>query len=138
MRIFAVRRIQILMLQNCNCSDRLLSWGWKFTAKLPYLETVAVTSCWSKLRKFAAKLCNKSCKPLQSLLVSTSWDFLAKFLSISVLWFFVQRLSNYLTFLLLTACSHRVAKVDGTVVFYKAFLVRQWVQSRSEKIRNII
>ena len=52
--------------------------------------------------------------------------------------FLFNVLSNYLTFLLLTACSHRVAKVDGTEVFYKAFLVRHWVQSPKEKIRNII
>ena len=58
----AVRQIRTL-LQNCNCSDRLLSWGWNFTAKLQYLETVAVTSCCSKLRKlmlqnFAIKIAN--------------------------------------------------------------------------------
>ena len=28
--------------------------------------------------------------------------------------------------------------MDGTVVFYIAFLVRQWVQSPKEKIRNMI
>ena len=28
--------------------------------------------------------------------------------------------------------------MDGTVVFYKAFLVGQWVQSPNEKIRNIM
>ena len=62
LRIFAVRQIRTL-LRNCNCSDRLLSWGWNFTAKLQHLETVAVTSCCSKLRKlmlqnFAIKIAN--------------------------------------------------------------------------------
>ena len=113
-------RIQILMLRNCNCSC-LLSWGWNFTAKRQYLETVAVTSCCSKLRKFAVKLCNKNCKPLQSLFVSTRLDFLCKISKYLCCDFLFNVLSNCLTVLLLRVLSHRVAKVDGAVVFYKAF-----------------
>ena len=44
-----------------------------------------------------------------------------KFLSICAVIFFFNVLSNYLTVLLLRAFSHRVAKEDGAVVFYKAF-----------------
>ena len=115
-----MRRIQILMLRNCNCSSSSVM-GWNFTAKRQYLATVAVTSCCSKLRKYAAKLSNKNCKPLQSLFVSTSLDFLRKISKYLCCDFLFNVLSNYLTVLLLRAFSHGVAKVDGAVVFYKAF-----------------
>ena len=88
------------------------------------------------LQNFAikiAKLCHKNCKPLQSLFVSTAWTFSVKFLSFCAVIFLFNVLSNYLTVLLLRAFSHRVSKVDGAVVFYKAFSVRQWVQSLTKR-----
>ena len=62
---------------------------------------------------------------MQSLFVSTAWTFSVKFLSICAVIFLFNVLSNYLTVLLLRAFSHRVAKVEGAVVFYKAFSVRR-------------
>ena len=76
------------------------------------------------LQNFAIKIAN-----LCSHVCQHSLDFLGKFLTICAAIFSFNVLSNYLTVLLLRAFSHRVAKVDGAVVFYKAFSVRQQVQS---------